>query len=106
MRMMGGFLRQIKGWAELRIKVIGLGSFLKLKGIGFGRQGLSKGNLGRAKGGLLERTLASHRLIKQVELRSGGRVGLELVDHFFGLGGVDRSDGIGRTEARCNDRYL
>ena len=31
---------------------------------------------------------------------------MELVDHFFGLGGVDRSDGIGRAEARCNDRYL
>ena len=31
---------------------------------------------------------------------------MELVDYFFGLGGVDRSDGIGRAEARCDDGNL
>ena len=104
MLVMGGFLRQIKGWARLQVKVIGHRNLCELDG--FGCQGLGKGSLSGANDVFLERTLAPHRLIKQVELRSGDGVGMELVDYFFVLGGVDRSDGIGRAEARCNDRHL
>ena len=31
---------------------------------------------------------------------------MELVDYFFGLGGVDGSDGIGGAETCCNDGNL
>ena len=83
-------------------------------GEGFGRrwgslnglEDLGNRRVNGAEGFNLERALGTDRLLKKIELRTGRRVGTKFVHHFFGLGGVHRTDGVGGAESGRDHGYL